>query len=121
MITYAFSKTDVWRLWKTLFSITRTINHSSYLAAIRFCLIEGRTDKTCYETSERYIFWTWRLQLYEKKSCAAGRRRYCEHIAALCNKLVEAKMVSGKELPKYLTVAETNIDCERICCLNDAL
>ena len=30
-------------------------------------------------------------------------------------------MVSGKELPKSLTVAETNNDCERICCLNDAL
>lgn len=40
------------------------------------------------------------------RSCAAGRRGYCKHIAALCYKLVEAKMSSAKELPRALSCTE---------------
>ena len=40
------------------------------------------------------------------RSCAAGKRGYCKHIAALCYKLVEAKMVSAKEFPKALSCTD---------------
>ena len=40
------------------------------------------------------------------RSCAAGRRGSCKHIAALCNKLVELKMLSAKKLPQSLSRTE---------------
>ncbi|KAJ7386842.1 hypothetical protein OS493_006872 [Desmophyllum pertusum] len=40
------------------------------------------------------------------KSCAAGKRGFCKHIAALAYKLVEAKMSGAKELPKPISCTD---------------
>ena len=40
------------------------------------------------------------------RTCAAGKRGYCKHVAALCYKLVEAKMSGAAELPASLSCTD---------------
>ena len=46
---------------------------------------------------------TGKILAARDRSCAAGKRSFCKHIAALCFKLVELKMSSAKKLPQSLS------------------
>ena len=49
---------------------------------------------------------TGKILAARDRSCAAGKRGFCKHIAALCYKLVELKMSSAKKLPQPLSRTE---------------
>ena len=49
---------------------------------------------------------TGKILAARDRSCAAGKRGFCKHIAALSYKLVELKMSSAKKLPQSLSRTE---------------
>ena len=49
---------------------------------------------------------TGKILAARDRSCAAGRRGFCKHTAAVCCKLVELKMSSAKYLPQSLSCTE---------------
>ena len=48
------------------------------------------------------VFFTGKILAARDRSCAAGKRGLCNHILALCCKLVELKMSPTKKLPQSL-------------------
>ena len=62
--------------------------------------------KGIYSCSILFKKETGRIIVAEDKSCAAGKRGFCKHIAALAYKLIEAKMSGAKELPKPVSCTD---------------
>ena len=64
------------------------------------------TGKGIYSCSLLLSKETGKIIAAKDKSCAAGKRGFCEHIAALAHKLVEAKVTGATELPKPISCTD---------------
>ena len=108
---YAFSKTKK-------FETSGKQMRINLLPGYDMFLLEGHTrpamkqakdisrGKGIYSCSILFKKETGRIIVAKDKSCAAGKRGFCKHIAALAYKLIEAKMSGAKELPKPITCTD---------------
>ena len=108
---YAFSKTKKFETSGKQMRINLLPGHDMFL-------LEGHTrpamkqakgiskGKGTYSCSILFNKETGRIVAAKDKSCAAGKRGFCKHIAALAYKLVEAKMSGAKDLPKPVSCTD---------------
>ena len=108
---YAFSKTKKFETSGKPMRLNLLPGHDMFL-------LEGHTrpamkqskgiskGKGIYSCSLLLSKETGKIIAAKDKSCAAGKRGYCKHIAALAYKLVEAKMSGATELPKPISCTD---------------
>lgn len=104
---YAFSKTKKFETSGKRIEINVLQDHNMFL-------LRGYTRPAMKQTKQDETYKVY--VLFDKKtgkilgardfSCAAGKRGFCKHVAALSYKLAEATMSSEQELPKPISCTE---------------
>ena len=108
---YVFSKTKKFEMSGKPIRLNLLPDHDMFLLEghTRPAMKQAKsisTGKGIYSCSLLLSKETGKIIAAKDKSCAAGKRGFCKHIAALAYKLIEAKMSGATELPKPISCTD---------------